>query len=244
MAKVLVVEDDPAMAAALSEWLEAEGHRAEIAYNGIDGLESLKYKGFDLAIVDWQMPGMDGIELCTSYRAGGGRVPILMLTQKSNVQEKTTGLDSGADDYLPKPFDLRELAARVRALLRRSTNLFDARKKTGQLILEYGECSVVVRGKKIKLLPKEFDLLEFLMRHPKTFFTPDKLLDFVWKSDSDAGHEAIRTCISRLRGKIDEPDQPSVIETSKGWGYKISDEYAKDLPESQAESHVESQLEQ
>lgn len=235
MAKVLVVEDDPSMAAALSEWLESEGHRAEITYNGNDGLEALKYKGFDLAIVDWQMPGMDGLELCNRYRVGGGRVPILMLTQKSNVQDKTTGLDAGADDYLPKPFDLRELAARVRALLRRSTNLFDATKKTGQLVLEYGECTVVVRGKKIKLLPKEFDLLEFLMRHPKTFFTPDKLLDFVWKSDSDTGHEAIRTCISRLRAKIDEPDQPSVIETSKGWGYKISDEYVKDLPEQQPE---------
>lgn len=225
MAKVLIVEDDALIAASLSEWLEMEGHKPQIAYDGLDGLQLLRTSGFDLAIVDWQLPGIPGTELCTRYRQGGGRIPILMLTQKSNVVDKETGLDAGADDYVAKPFSIRELGARVRALLRRSTGLFDATTTTGELCLDYSGCTVSVRGRKVKLLPREFELLEFLLRHPNTYFSGDKLIDHVWQSDAAVGNEALRTCISRLRSKMDEPGAPSVIETSKGWGYKISEAY-------------------
>ncbi len=227
MAKVLVIEDDPMVAEALSDFLKSEGHSPEIAYSGEEGLEALKHLGFDLAIVDWQLPELDGTEVCLRYRAKGGRIPILMLTQKSNVVDKSTGLECGADDYLTKPFDVRELRARVRALLRRSTGLFDASRTSGQISLDYAEKTATVHGKTAKLLPKEFALLEFLMRHPHTFFTSEKLIVHVWDSSSEVGQEAIRTCLFRLRSKLDKPGEPSIIENSKGWGYKIADHYLK-----------------
>lgn len=233
MAKVLVVEDDPVIASSLSEFLELEGHKAQVSFDGLDGLHLLKSSGFDLAIVDWQLPGITGTELCAKYRQAGGRIPILMLTQRSNVVDKETGLDAGADDYMAKPFHIRELAARVRALLRRSTGFFEAKSTTGDLCLDYSGCSVIVRGRKVKLLPREFELLEFLLRHPDTYFSGDKLIDHVWSTESEVSNEALRTCVSRLRSKLDEPGAPSVIETSKGWGYKISEAYLRHLSASE-----------
>ncbi|MBX9691425.1 MAG: response regulator transcription factor, partial [Cyanobacteria bacterium] len=214
MAKILIIEDDPMVALALSDFLKSEGHTPEIVYNGADGLEALRHLGFDLAIVDWHLPELEGTEVCSNYRARGGRIPILMLTQKSNVIDKSTGLECGADDYLTKPFDIRELRARVRALLRRSTGLFDASRVSGKISLDYGEKTVNIHGNKVKLVPREFNVLEFLMRHPGTFFSAEKLLSHVWDSSEEVGHEAIRTCMSRLRSKLDVPGSPSVIETS------------------------------
>ncbi|MBX9667613.1 MAG: response regulator transcription factor [Candidatus Obscuribacterales bacterium] len=230
MAKVLVIEDDPMVASSIADWLESEGHRAETVYDGSEGLEALLLKGFDLAIVDWQLPSLAGPEICAKFRAKGGRTPILMLTQKSNIVDKETGLECGADDYLTKPFDLRELRARVRALLRRSSGLFEDSREVGQLTLDYSDKSLVIRGRKVALLPREFDLIEFLLRHPRTFFSAEKLLDHVWSSESYSGDQALRTCLSRLRSKIDEPGMPSIIETSKGWGYKIADVYLESAP--------------
>ncbi len=228
MAKVLVIEDDPMMASELAEFLEAEGHRPEVVHDGLEGLELLKGKGFDLAIVDWQLPSMAGTQICESFRIRGGKTPILMLTQKSDVVDKETGLECGADDYLTKPFHLRELRARVRALLRRSSNLFDTERLLGQVSLEYNDRSIVFGdNKRVKLLPKEFELVEFLMRHPQTYFTAEKLLDHVWNSYHEVGHEALRTCMSRLRRKLEQAGHPSLIETSRGWGYKIADSYIK-----------------
>lgn len=234
MAKVLIVEDDPLIASSLSEWLEMEGHKPHVCYDGLDGLHMLKTSGFDLAIIDWQLPGLIGTEVCARYRQAGGRIPILMLTQKANVVDKETGLDAGADDYMAKPFHVRELGARVRALLRRSTGFFEAKSSTGELVLDYSGCCVEVRGKKIRLLPREFELLEFLLRHPDTYFSSDKLIDHVWQSTAEVSNEALRTCISRLRSKLDEPGAPSVIETSKGWGYKISEQYLRHIADQAA----------
>ncbi|MBY0548024.1 MAG: response regulator transcription factor [Candidatus Obscuribacterales bacterium] len=232
MAKILIVEDDPLIANSLSEWLEMEGHKPQVAYDGLDGLQLLQTSGFDLAIVDWQLPGIPGTELCRRYRQSGGRIPIMMLTQRANVIDKETGLDAGADDYVAKPFSIRELGARVRALLRRSTGLFEGKATKGELSLDYSGCTVTVRGRKVKLLPREFELLEFLLRHPNTYFNGEKLIDHVWQSDTAVSNEALRTCVSRLRSKLDEPGAPSVIETSKGWGYKISDEYLQHVARS------------
>ncbi len=225
MAKVLVIEDDPVIAETLRDWLETQGHIGEVAFTGTEGLSILKEFGFDLAIIDWQLPGMAGPDVCTAYRSGGGRTPILMLTKKSLVVDKEQGLDAGADDYLAKPFDTRELGARVRALLRRSTDLFSSKKLVGLLSLDQATGTLTVGTRSCHLVPRELALMEFLMRHPKTFFTPDKLLDHVWSSTSDIGQEALRTCISRIRSKIDEPGKPSIIENAKGWGYKIADAY-------------------
>lgn len=229
MAKILLVEDDAALAKSITECLESEGHRVQTAHDGADGLQYLQCSGFDVAILDWQLPSLSGPEICEKYRNGGGKMPILMLTQKSNVTDREKGLDSGADDYLSKPFEVRELRARIRALLRRSTGLFSAARESSGLILDYAGCAVTIGAKRVRLLHREFDLLEFLMRHPQTFFPAEKLLDHVWQADTEASVEAVRTCISRLRTKLDQPGtRNSVIETVKGWGYKLSDHYANE----------------
>ncbi len=225
LAKVLVIEDDTVLASSLADWLESNGHRAEVSHDGVEGLMLLQQRGYDLAIIDWQLPSMPGPEICAEYRKGSGRTPILMLTMKSTLDDKETGLDSGADDFLAKPFEPRELAARVRALLRRSTALFDSMQKVGKITLDISKHQVTILEESKQLVPREFKLFEFLMRHPGTYFTADKLIDHVWESELDVSHQALRTCIGRIRDKLDAAERPSVIENSKGWGYKICDWY-------------------
>ncbi len=227
MAKVLVIEDDPGLAAALSEFLQSEGHRAEVTHNGSDGLDILKFSGFDLALIDWQLPGMNGPEICLEYRRYGGKTPILMLTQKSKTEDKEHGLDSGADDYLPKPFEIRELAARVRALLRRSAAFHSSSLDKGKISLDYGSQSVIVEGRSIQLMAREFAVLEFLLRNGNSFITSDRLIMHVWESDAEVGNEALRVCINRLRKKIDQDGRKSVINSVKGQGYRIDEEYLR-----------------
>jgi len=228
LAKVLIIEDDDVLSSALLSWFEAQGHRCENSTSGADGLQLLLCSGFDLALVDWQLPELSGPELCKQYRQRGGKTPILMMTQKSEVSEKEEGLDSGADDYLPKPFDMRELGARVRALLRRSTALFDSSLNVGKISLNYGRCEVTIDGKRIQLVPREFDVLEFLLRHAGTYISSDKLIAHVWDSDVAVTTEALRVCILRLRKKIEEAEKPQVVESTKGLGYRISAAYLSD----------------
>ncbi|MBY0551775.1 MAG: response regulator transcription factor [Candidatus Obscuribacterales bacterium] len=225
MAKILIIEDDPSVASSLLDWMEVNGYQAEISYDGAEGLEYLQQRGYDLAIVDWQLPSMSGPTICETYRRGGGKTPLLLLTRKSTVDDKERGLDAGADDYLPKPFDVRELGARVRALLRRSTALFESKVSSGKIVLDAAACKVTVMGVTSQFVAREFALLEFLVRHPGAYFTAEKLIDHVWESSVEVGNEALRTCISRIRSKVDDPDRPSVIENSKGLGYKINDWY-------------------
>lgn len=205
--------------------MEVNGYQAEISYDGAEGLEYLQQRGYDLAIVDWQLPSMSGPAICETYRRGGGKTPLLLLTRKSTVDDKERGLDAGADDYLPKPFDVRELGARVRALLRRSTALFESKVSSGKIVLDAAACKVTVMGVTSQFVAREFALLEFLVRHPGAYFTAEKLIDHVWESSVEVGNEALRTCISRIRSKVDDPSRPSVIENSKGLGYKINEWY-------------------
>ncbi len=226
VAKVLIIEDDEVLSAALLSWLEAQGHRGECSANGADGLQLLQCSGFDLALVDWQLPELSGPEVCEQYRRKGGKTPILMMTQKSHIADKELGLDSGADDYLPKPFDMRELAARVRALLRRSTGLFDSNMQTGQIALDYGRCDVTIRGRRIQLVPREFEVLEFLLRHAGTYIASERLISHIWDSDSSVTNEALRVCILRIRKKIETEDALPILESTKGLEYRISSAYS------------------
>ncbi len=223
--KILVVEDDLALAATLLELLESDGHRVEVVHNGSEGLDLLKFSGFDLALLDWQLPGLAGPEICSQYRRYGGKAPILMLTQKSAISDKEQGLDSGADDYLAKPFSVRELAARVRALLRRSTTFVDSSLGIGKISLDCGRSVISVDGRVINLVPRELSVMEFLLRNTGTYISSDRLISHIWKSDTEVTGEALRMCINRIRKKIDQPGAPSIIDSVKGLGYRIADAY-------------------
>jgi DNA-binding response OmpR family regulator len=220
MAKILIVEDDPHLSSLIRNLLIAERHVAETAVDGNDALGMLKMFKYDLVVLDWMLPGMTGNTICQEYRDRGGAAPILMLTSKSSIEEKEAGLDSGADDYLTKPFDPRELLARIRALLRRPQAVTNAKDLLiGELALDTKACKVFKNGVEIKLLPKEFNLLELFMRYPNQVFSPEALLERVWTADSAASFDTVRTYIKTLRKKIDSPETGSPIRTVHGVGY-------------------------
>lgn len=222
MAKILIVEDEADFYEPIRAFLAREHHVVEVVENGLEALDRLRFYKYDAIIMDWMLPGMQGVDVCREYRSSGGTTPILMLTAKTATGEKISGLDAGADDYLTKPFDVGEVSARVRALLRRPATLTGNVLKLGQIVLERDTHRVTKTGEEIQLLPKEFALLEFFMRHPNQVFSAEALLDRVWASDSEASPETIRTYIKRLRQKIDNKDVPSLIQTVHGVGYKFS----------------------
>ncbi len=221
MAKILIVEDEPDLSDPVRAYLEHEHHLVEVVSDGQEAVERLRFYKYDVIVLDWILPGMSGIEVCKAFRAAGGTTPILMLTSRGQMQDKITGLDSGADDYLTKPFDIPEVSARVRALLRRPTHVNTTTLSARNVVMQPGSFKVTREGADVQLLPKEFALLEFLMRHPGQVFSAEALLDRVWSSESEASPETIRTYIKRLRQKIDTDGQPSLISTVHGVGYKL-----------------------
>ncbi len=221
MAKVLVIEDDNSLSRMIKDWLTIEHHNIETVADGKQGLEKLQYYQYDLVIMDWQLPGMEGVEILREFRKGGGITPVLMLTGKNTIVDKEAGLDSGADDYLTKPFHMKELSARIRALLRRPQVMVGNTLTVGKFSLDPSNHVVTRDGVELKLLPKEFALLEFLMRHPNQVFSADALLNRVWASESDATIDALTSCIKRLRKKIDAEGESSPIRTVHGVGYKL-----------------------
>lgn len=222
MAKILLVEDDRAFSEMVLDWLAREHHTVEICNDGTDGLAMLKSYSYDLLIFDWNLPGMSGVALCQAFRNLGGTTPVIMLTGMDDVENKMVGLDSGADDYLCKPCDLRELSSRVRALLRRPVAYKGEVLKFEHLTLFPGTYELKVDGAPVELLPKEFALLDFFMRHPGRVFNADEIIAHVWTSDSSVGPESVRTWIKRLRGKIDRDKEKSLIQSIYGVGYKLA----------------------
>jgi DNA-binding response OmpR family regulator len=222
MSKILVADDDPAVTEMIVEFLEKRHHSAQAVYDGREAYHHLRFHSYDLAILDWQMPSLSGLDACRQYRDGGGKTPILMLTGKSSIDEKELAFNVGADDYLTKPFHVRELAVRVNALLRRPPELVAPEKGVGDLKLDYQTYSLIRNGERIALLPKEFAVVEFLLRHPNQYFTPEQLLNRVWQSDSEATVGALRTCIRRLRQRVDKEGEESFIKSVRGYGYKIT----------------------
>lgn len=222
MAKILMVEDDAVLADLVQEWLSYEHHVIEVVNDGAEGADRAKHYEYDLLILDWQLPNVSGLEILQEFRSRGGTAPVLMLTGRGTVGDKETGLDSGADDYLTKPFHAKELCARVRSLLRRQRGYLGDVLTIGDLVLDRTSYQVTRAGQEIKLVPKEFALLDFLMRNPNRVFTPEHLLNSVWPSESDATVDALTTCVKRLRKKIDLGDEPSIIQTVYGVGYKLA----------------------
>jgi len=223
MSKILIVDDEIDLAEGLKRSLLREQHVVELAFDGQQAADMLLVSKYDLVVLDWMMPKRTGLEVCKWIRSRRDRTPVLMLTAKGEIDDKETGLDSGADDYLTKPFHLREFQARVRALLRRGGEAEITDTLThGKICLHVKERTVMRDGEAIKLEPREFNLLEFLMRHPNQPFTSDALVTRVWESDTEVSSDAIRVYIRMLRKKLDVPNEPSIIETVHGLGYKLT----------------------
>lgn len=223
MAKILLVEDDLQIAETVSNWLKSEHFEVIHCDDGADASYRLKAQTFDLGIFDWELPGMSGLDLCRNYRASQGAMPILMLTGKDSTADKIAGLDVGADDYLTKPFSLKELSARVRALLRRPAVVVSNVLELGSLRLDTQKHRLTKDGTEIQLMPRDFALLEFFMRNPDIVFSSEALLNRVWNDESEAGSDALRTSIKRLRKKLDSGDNEadSVIENIPRVGYRF-----------------------
>jgi len=221
VAKVLIVEDDVSLGKMIRDWLVMEHHKVEIVTDGAEAQNMLKVYEYDILILDWELPHVTGIEILKEFRSRGGTTPVLVLTGKGTIDDKETGFDAGADDYLTKPFHGKELTARLRALLRRPEGYVGDLLKFAHLTLDHQNFQVMKAGEEIRLLPKEFALLEFLMRNPNRVFAAEALLNRVWVTESEATVDALTTCIKRLRKKIDVEGQPSIIRTIHGVGYRL-----------------------
>jgi len=190
-----------------------------------DGRECLLYLStceFDLIILDWMMPHVSGVDVCKNYRENGGKTPILMLTAKTTIEDREAGLDMGADDFLTKPFDQRELSARVRALLRRPDSMVGNVLTVNDISMDTVTCEVFKDGIKLHLRPKEFSLLEFFLRHPNQAFSSEMLLKRIWLEDAAASPDNLKTHIKMLRKKLDPLKSESVIKTVRGRGYILN----------------------
>jgi DNA-binding response OmpR family regulator len=221
MAKILIVEDDPVNATLVRDFLKHEQYTVDEAHDVSEAHGFLKSHQYDIIILDWLLPDGTGIEVLKQYRDNGGLAPVIMLTGKGQVSDKEDGLDAGADDYLTKPFEVRELSARIRALLRRNPLAQGNVLRCGNITLDTRKACLTRDSLEIKLLPTEYALLEFLMRNQERVFSPGALLLHVWKSDSEATENGVRTFIARLRQKIDTKGAPSLIKTMHGLGYKL-----------------------
>ena len=222
MAKILIVEDDSHLLSDVVDWLEFEQHTVESVGDGKEADERLKFYKYDLVVLDWELPSMHGIEVCKRYRAGGGLTPILMLTGKGHINEKEQGLDAGADDYLTKPFHLKELSARIRALLRRPATMTGAVLEVAGLKLDTNTKKLAKNDREISLTPKEYALLEFFMKHPNEVFSQEALLERVWSSESESSVFSVYTAVKSLRKKISDGDEKKcALATVHGLGYRL-----------------------
>jgi two-component system, OmpR family, response regulator len=221
MAKILLVEDDLVNAGLVRDYLKHEQHTVDEAHDVSEAKGYLTSYQYDLLVLDWLLPDGTGIEVLQQYRESGGLAPVIMLTGKGQLSDKEAGLDAGADDYLTKPFEVRELSARIRALLRRNPLAQSNLLRCGNITLDVKKARLTRDDEEIKLLPTEYALLEFLMRNQERVFSPGALLLHVWKSDSDATENGVRTYVARLRQKIDTEGNPSLIKTVHGLGYKL-----------------------
>lgn len=220
--RILIVEDEHKIAHALKKALQQENYAVDISYDGDDGYAMATTEPYDLAIVDWMIPGeYDGIGIVKAMRKTKIHTPVLLLSAKGTVEDRTTGLDSGADDYLVKPFALEELLARVRALLRRPAEAQPTILTAGDLSLNTVSCEVKRGDQTIDLTGKEFALLEFLLRNQGKPSNKDMIISHVWDYNADILPNTVEVYMKYLRQKIDDPFQTKLLHTIRGFGYKI-----------------------
>jgi two-component system response regulator MprA len=218
--RILIIEDDPAILKVLQRGLVYEGYAVDIATDGRMGLNLARDRHPDLVILDWMLPGMDGLEVCRRLRTGGS-LPILMLTAKDTVQDRVQGLDAGADDYLVKPFNLDELTARVRALLRRTQTERIQVYKFADLTMDTGSRQVSRDGRLIQLTAKEYELLELFLRHPRQVLTREVIFDRAWGYDFGGESNVLEVYIRYLRQKLELNGESRLIHTVRGVGYVL-----------------------
>ncbi|MCX6816854.1 MAG: response regulator transcription factor [Candidatus Beckwithbacteria bacterium] len=221
--RILVVEDEHKIANSIKQGLEQEKYAVDVAYTGTDGFDLASTEDYDMIILDLLLPEINGLEICHRLRQQKIHAPILILTAKGQVSDKVEGLDSGADDYLTKPFAFEELLARIRALIRRPHHSSGTTLSVEDLNLNALTYEVTRGGKSIQLSSKEFSLLEYLLRHANQILTKDKIISHVWDYDADVLPNTVEVYIGYLRHKIDQPfpKQPNLIHTIRGFGYKL-----------------------
>lgn len=222
--RILVVDDEKKIALGIKKALESQKYAVDVCHDGIEASNMAEAIEYDLIVLDRMLPGMDGVSIIKNLRSQNIYTPILLLTALGTVKDKTDGLDAGADDYLPKPFALDELLARVRAILRRPKVKAEIILTVGDLSLNLNTHSVRRSNKDIILTNKEFSLLEFLMRNKNQPISKEQIITHVWNWDSDILPNNIEVYISYLRDKVDKPFSKKLIKTVRGVGYKISND--------------------
>jgi two-component system copper resistance phosphate regulon response regulator CusR len=224
--RVLIIEDDEKTAQAIATGLEAAGFSASVAHTGEEGFFQLNAEVFDLVVLDWMLPGRDGIEILKTLRARGTKTPVLLLTARDAVEDRVLGLESGADDYLVKPFAFAELLARIRSLLRRASPAEALKRTVADLMVDLEARRVSRAGKPVELTPREFDLLAYLVRQPGQVVTREMLGRDVWGETNRITplDNVIDVHIAHLRRKIDEGHTIKLVQTVRGVGFVLREE--------------------
>lgn len=227
MSQILIVEDEKKIARIMELEITHEGYEAEVVYNGKDGIKELRENDYDLLILDIMLPGLDGIEVCNRIRKFSD-IPIIMVTAKDSTRDKVKGLDTGADDYITKPFEAEELMARIRAQLRRKKDNRENGEenilKIDNLMMDTDKYTVIREGDNIDLTKKEYDLLKYFLENKGIVLSRDQLLEAVWGYDYVGQTNIVDVYIRYLRSKIDDPYEKKLIKTVRGVGYVIRDE--------------------
>lgn len=219
--RILIAEDELDLAEALTVFFEKNQFSADAVNDGLSAYEYASTGEYDAIVLDVMMPGLDGIEVLKRLRREGVRTPIMMLTAKSEKDDRITGFDSGADDYLPKPFEPDELISRVRAMLRRSTDYRPTMLSFGDISLDPGTCLLECRGKTVRLSGKEFQLAEMFMRSPGVVFSADRIMEKLWGWDSEAEINVVWVHISNLRKKLKALGSKVTVRANRGLGYAM-----------------------
>ena len=223
--KLLIVEDETRLCQTVSKHLKAEGYAVDACHDGADALDYIAGTEYDAVILDIMLPGLDGISVLKTMRSRKVKTPVLLLTAKSTIEDKVAGLDSGADDYLTKPFSLEELSARIRVMIRRSgIERVDNMISVGPLTLDINRKIAVREGKEIPLTAKEFAILEYLMHNKGIVLSREKMMHHIWNYDYEGSSNIIDVYIRTLRNKIDADFEVKLIQTVRGLGYVIKDE--------------------
>jgi DNA-binding response OmpR family regulator len=219
--RILVVEDEAKLAQFMELELQYEGYQVTVATDGLAGLTTARESQPDLILLDWMLPGISGLEICRRLRLTGDRVPIILLTAKDEISDRVAGLDAGADDYIVKPFSLEELLARVRAHLRRNQEDNPDLLKFADLQLNRSTREVTRGDREIELTAKEFDLLEYLISHPRQVLTRDQILERVWGYDFMGDSNIIEVYVRYLRLKLEAQEEKRLIQTVRSVGYVL-----------------------